>query len=246
MSSFKARGIVLREVYVGEYDKILTLLLKDIGKVSVSARGVRKPKSKLMSATTLFCYADYIIYTGGKYYSISQADTIDGFYNLRNDLETLAYGTFFLELIDKTILEDNPANDILHLLIKSLYQLTKSTVPPQLIARIFELKYLQYNGYTPQTNCCVICGNNTDNLSISSEGIVCENCINLSSYTKQISHTCLYTINYILSSDLDHLFTFSVSDDTLKQLKAVNELLFNTHISVKLKSYDFIKELELG
>lgn len=45
MRQFKTKGIILREVYVGESDKILKIFTKLKGKISVSAKGSRKTKA---------------------------------------------------------------------------------------------------------------------------------------------------------------------------------------------------------
>lgn len=47
-------GLVLRQVKVGEADRILTILTPDLGVVSASARGSLRMKSALFSATGLF------------------------------------------------------------------------------------------------------------------------------------------------------------------------------------------------
>ena len=44
-------GLVLRQVKVGEADRILTILTPDLGVVSASARGSLRMKSALFSAT---------------------------------------------------------------------------------------------------------------------------------------------------------------------------------------------------
>ena len=52
-------GLVLRQVKVGEADRILTILTPDLGVVSASARGSLRMKSALFSATGLFCYSSF-------------------------------------------------------------------------------------------------------------------------------------------------------------------------------------------
>ena len=64
MGTEKLRGIVLREQAKGESNKQIVLLAQGVGRVLLSARGARRVKSKLLAATQLFCYADFVVYEG--------------------------------------------------------------------------------------------------------------------------------------------------------------------------------------
>ena len=154
MKTFKARGIVLRENPVGETDKYVDLLLKGIGKLSVSARGARKPGSKFLAGTQPFTYSDFVIYDSGKFNTMSQIDIIEGFYGLRNDYDKLCTGNYFLELCNKVIIPGEECDDLLLLLLKTLSALARDKVTPNIAARVFEVKFLQFNGYSPELEDC--------------------------------------------------------------------------------------------
>ncbi len=201
MSTFKARGIIIKEVLVGDNDKSLVILLKDYGKFTVWAKNCRVSKSKLLAGSSLFSYADFIIYDNGKNLSLNQIDIIENFYSLTEDLDALAYGTYFLEFLDKNTQEATPINDIMLLLLKSLLILSKSTViSPKLIAKIFEIKFLQLNGYMPIINNCSHCNidiKNNDELYWGINGCVCKNCKNKEDYLLKISPKIVLVINHI-------------------------------------------------
>ena len=63
-------GLVLRQVKVGEADRILTILTPDLGVVSASARGSLRMKSALFSATGLFCYSEFTLTSGRSHYFV--------------------------------------------------------------------------------------------------------------------------------------------------------------------------------
>jgi DNA repair protein RecO (recombination protein O) len=65
MHNENVQSIVLSRTNYGEADKIITSLTSTGKKVSIMAKGVRKPKSKLVAGTELFCVAD-ICYIPGK------------------------------------------------------------------------------------------------------------------------------------------------------------------------------------
>lgn len=210
MATFKGRGVILKESGIGESDKILTLLLKDLGKISVSARGAKKPKSKFLAGTQLFTYADFIIFNGGKFFSITQIDVIENFYALRNDFERLCYAHYFVELCEKTILENLPCDDILLLLLKSLSHLSKGRIPVLLIAAAFECKYLQFYGYAPEP----------EDLKISSA-----------------AHAAL---SYIMEAGLNELFQFRASPQIIEEIRMVSDFFIKTHLDVRIKSLDLL------
>ena len=92
------RGVVIKENFSGDSDKYIVIFAKNIGKISVFAKGARKLKSKFLAGTALFTYGDFIVKESrGKYY-LDSVDIIENFYGLRNDIFTLAYGTYFLEV----------------------------------------------------------------------------------------------------------------------------------------------------
>ncbi len=246
MNIFNARGIVIKEIQVGEADKILILLLKDYGKLTVSVKDARRAKSPLMAATSLFCYSDFVINMGRKNYFLSQADSIKTFYSLRNNLYDLAYASYFLELINKTIYENIPCNNILLLLLKALNALSKQTIPSSLIVRIFEIKFLQLNGYSPHIDGCIHCGiTNSEKYYFINEGIICEKCLNKNPINSVLADkTSIYTIKYILSSEIKNLFNFKIEDNSAIKLKKASEFFIKHHFDLNLKTYDFIKTLE--
>ena len=239
MRTFNAKGLVLKETLVGEADKILTVLLKERGKVSVSAKGARKTGSKFLFASQVFCYCDYVIYTGGKYYSIASAQFIDNFYGISSDYDKLCIGAYLLELTDKVIMENQDCDDILYLLLKTLKTLEKGTHCPELIRCAYELKFLQLNGYSPEVSVCADCGSAVnENIFFNHFGLICQDCAQGSA--SQISPGCLHAVRYILSQEINKLFSFTINEKTLSELKNITKGLFDMHMGVKLKSAQFI------
>ena len=249
MGTFKARGIVLKENIINDKDKVLIVLLKDYGKFSVWAKNSRNSKSKLISGTSIFSYSDFIIFDNGKNLSLNQVDLIENFYSITEDLAPLAYGTYFLELIDKSVQEATPVNDIMLLLLKSLLILSKSkTIPSRLIAKIFEIKFLQLNGYMPIVNKCSHCSKNIEkehNLFFGIMGTICENCKDKETKIIKINSSVIYTLNYILSVDIDNLYKFNISDELLNLISRISRKLLDEHLYIKLKSKEFIDEIEV-
>lgn len=248
LAIFKARGIVLKENFVNNSDKVLSVLLKDYGKFNIWAKNSRSLKSKLVSETSLFAYSDFVIFDNGKNLSLNQADLIENFYHITEDLEALAYGTYFLELIDKNIQEATPVNESMLLLLKSLLILAKSkSISPKLACKIFEIKFLQINGYMPNFNNCSYCLKNMEKeeeIYFGIMGIVCNKCKHKEKKLIKANKSAVNVFNYIIYSPINDLYKFNVSNELLLIISNIVELYINEHLYTNLKSKNFLYEIE--
>jgi len=241
----KIRGLVLKETPIGEADKFINILAKDYGKVSVSVRGAKQVRNGLSAGTALFSYSDFYISKTKKRMYLNQTDPIETFYNLRNDVTSLSYGSYFVEMINNILYENSPSNNILLLLIKTLGALVKDIIPKQLISTIFELKLLEYSGYKPEISHCVVCGKETDeNFYMISEGSICENCVNEKRFKIKLNETLLYTIGRIYSSPLNKLYKFGISPQSIKSLSTLSRHMIAINFNLRLNSQKFIEEIE--
>jgi DNA repair protein RecO (recombination protein O) len=153
----RTQGIVLREIRYKDTSKILTIYTKEYGKISVMARGAYKPKSSIMANTQLFSYNEYEMYKGKTFYHLNQGDIIDSFYSIREKMERVYYGYYMLELIDKS-LPDEQANEKLFLLLKKGLEVLRNLEENFLKFIIgYELKFISFLGYKPVIEKCVVC-----------------------------------------------------------------------------------------
>lgn len=100
---YRVQGIVIRGMDYGEGNKILTLFTREIGKVSVVARGAKKVKSRFGSAAQLFTYGDYLFFKSGQLGTLNHAEIIEGFHPLREDLDQAAHASYLAELTDRML-----------------------------------------------------------------------------------------------------------------------------------------------
>jgi DNA repair protein RecO (recombination protein O) len=259
MSTVKARGVVLKETPVGESDKIITLLTKERGKISVSARGARKTKSKYLAGTQLFTYSDFVLFDGKRFYSVTQIDIIENFYAIRREYDKLCCGNLFVEMCDKLILENMPCEDILFLLLKALLALARDRTRPQLVSRAFEFKFMQLSGYAPEMTRCSQCGGplSGNSLGFGGFGLLCRDCRpeKENSGVVRILVETASIIQYILSTDTKDLFRFNImvngqrlspfdiNKQTARELLAASVIFIGVHAEQKLKSMPFLINL---
>lgn len=182
-------GLVIQNLPMGEYDKRVTILTKERGKIAAFARGARRPNSKLMARTNPFCFGTFKMYEGKSSYTLVDAEISNYFDEFRDDLEGTMYGMYFLEVADYYTRENNDEKEMLMLVYQSLRALLLPAIKNELILYIFEIKALVVNGEFP--------------------GIPAN---------KSLSPDTLYTIDYVVKSGLDRLYTFVVSDEVLREL----------------------------
>lgn len=246
MNNINVKGIVLKEFPVGESDKRIIIFSKEHGKMLLFAKGARNQKSKLMAATQLFSYSEFFIFEGKNFRTISRADLIESFYGIRNDILKLSYSSYFLELIEKTVLEEMEEEDILKLMLKTLSVVSKTSFDIKLCARIFELKLLQLMGFMPDINICGTCGKDIlkESIFYSENGsIICSSCKPYLDEAKVMSVGAVLALKHIMNNKVDDIFKFNVSESVLYELTDFSKLFLKLHIDEKFKTLEFAERL---
>ena len=150
-------GMVLSAMPMGEYDKRLTILTVERGKISAFARGARRPNSSLLACSQPFSYGEFTMYAGRDSYTVSAAQIENYFPGLRQEPERAFLGMYFCEFADYFTREGNDEREVLRLLYQSLRALESGKFSPALVRRIFELKLIAVEGEAPQVFECVRC-----------------------------------------------------------------------------------------
>ena len=104
---YKATGINLKAIPLGESDRLLSILTPEYGLIRVVAPGVRKQKSKLGGKTELFVVNQLLISKGRSLDRINQAETITSYIGLSQNLGKLAAGQYLAELVLHQVLATN-------------------------------------------------------------------------------------------------------------------------------------------
>ena len=143
------KALVLREVKYKEADKLLTVLTGDEGKLTVKARGALRKGCKYGAAAQLLTYSELTLYDYQGKWLVSEAETIEQFLPLRADIERLALGVYFAELLEAVSDEDLPNPALLQLGLNSLFALSKGLYPLEHVKAVFELRLLCIAGFAP-------------------------------------------------------------------------------------------------
>lgn len=238
-------GMVLSAMPVGDYDKRLVLLTKELGKISAFARGARRPNSALLACSQPFSFGEFSLYTGRNSYTVVSASISNYFQELRQDIDSVYYGMYFCEFADYITRENNDEKEVLGLLYQTLRAVAKRTIELPLIRLVFEFKIIAINGLAPQVFECVKC-EKTDGInrfSIASGGLLCEECKTFDQKAIRLSTSSIYTLQYIISRDVEKLYTFRVSKEVLNELLICVKYYMNYYINHEFKSSELLKTL---
>ena len=131
----KTDGIVLREVAYQDSDKLLTVLTREYGKLTVRARGVRSSRSRSKAACQLLAYSEFTLLERGGRYVVTEATAKEMFPELRNDLELLSLASYFAQAADVLSPEGEENPPFVSLLLNALYALGRLGLPQKLVKR---------------------------------------------------------------------------------------------------------------
>lgn len=238
MDKIKLRAIVVKEIPVGEADKLLVLLAKGIGKITIKAKGARNIKNKTACGTSIFSYCDYIVLKTKNTYTMVQADVIENFYAITFDLDKLAYSAVALEIVEKVCRENEPDDEIMFLLLKILQKISNGVVLPRIALLVFYIKFMQYFGC--MSDCICDCGLSPKYVAI--DGFYCEEC--RKNNALKISETAINIIKHILNENMNNIFKFEINDNVVLELERVVKIIFDANVGIKIKSLDFIESLK--
>ena len=245
LGSAKLTGIVLTAMPIGEYDRRLTILTKEKGRVTAFVKGARKAKSSMTACSQPFVFAEFTVYRGRDAYNILSADKVNYFEELRERIESVYYGFYFCELAGFFTRENNQETEMLKLLYQTLRALTKESLEPRLIRAIFELKAIYLNGEGPEVFSCVHCKSNGHlrYFDFFKGGLACEDCNRKNASLLKLIDSTIYTLQYILSSKVEKLYTFRVSEEVQGELEALLVDYRRLHIDREMKSEEMLNLL---
>ncbi|MGN6030669.1 MAG: DNA repair protein RecO [Thermomicrobiales bacterium] len=179
---YRTEAIVLTRLDYGETDRILTAFTPNHGKVSLIAKGARRPSSKYGSQLDYFGRVSLHLAVGRDLDVVTSADVLDSHERLRTDLDAFACASYFAELV-RHLTHDREENWRVYDLLRKSLALLDQDVDSWAVTRHYELALLSALGYQPELFSCVECREpleaTTNVYSARLGGMLCPACANL-------------------------------------------------------------------
>jgi DNA repair protein RecO (recombination protein O) len=244
--SLRTEGVVLKRSDIGEADRLLTLYTREVGKLRVIAKGVRKPQSRKTGHVELFMRTDFLIATGRDLGVVTQADLIDPFLPLRENLILTTYSAYVVELLDKFTGDEDRNSSLYDLLLRTL-SLLSTTDNLLLCARYYELRLLSLAGFQPQLFYCVGSGEPIEQedqyFSAELGGLLRPKHKPADRAAKPISGSAVKVLRFLQTRDWDTVKGLQLKRTLHLELEQILHVYLTHILERQLKSVDFLRRL---
>lgn len=148
---YKAEGIIVKRKNLGEADKIITIMTRDYGKLRVIAKGVRKINSRRSGHLEVFSQANFTLYKGKTFDSVSEVIGIDRYIFPRDQLSKLSFAYYVCELIDVLLPDKQEQPDVYELLERAFQEIALAADDHSCddCVSLFALDLLRLLGFLP-------------------------------------------------------------------------------------------------
>lgn len=231
MSLYRAEGVVLRTVKLGEADRIVTFATRERGKVRAVAKGVRKTKSRFGGRVEPIVHVNLQLYEGRELDIVTQAETVNAFSHIRTDLDRARRAISMLEAVDQVMQDGEADPRLFKMLVGALEVLDEKDSP--VIVGAFFWKLLVLEGLRPVLDRCASCGR-TDGLvafDLNIGGVLCS----ADRSGVPISDDALHLLRRTLGGDLTRVLAEDASSAGY-ELEHLADLSMEVHLERRLRS----------
>ncbi len=236
----------MRRSDFGEADRMLTLFSREFGKIKVLAKGARKPQTRKTGHVELFMRTNFLFARGRDIDIITQAELVEAYVTLREDLVRTTYASYVVELLDRFTVEEDRDPRKYNLLAEALGWLAADD-DLLLVARYYELRLLALAGYQPQLFRCVHCGEGIEEqdqfFSAELGGLLCPNCQEADRRARPLSAGAVKVLRYLQTRNWETINALRLRRPLHSELEEVMHYYLTYILERNLKSVDFLRQL---
>ena len=257
---FATDGVITKVTNGTGSDKYLNIITPRRGRISVLVKGSHSPESKTASLSQLFTYGNFEIYQKNDAYWLRGGMIINPFYNLANDITRMAAATYICELANEITDESDECEEILRLLLNTLYLLSKGEKKIPIVKGVFELRSMAMSGYFPDVSGCRCCNKSISEnmyLDVLGGSLLCDDCfkkmgtevkniprdfedVREASVICRASASVVAALKYVLGSPSEKVFSFDLKDEEDTQMfSKLCETYVTSHLGRGFDSLDF-------
>jgi DNA repair protein RecO (recombination protein O) len=250
--ALSSEAIILRCVDFGESDRILHLLVPEVGRLPVIAKGARRSVRRFSGVLDLFHHVRIQVdrRRSNALGRLDQARLVQPFTALREDPARFAMACYLLELVDRVAPEGGVRQDMRRLFDFALRALTSLTTrtPDARLRTLLELRALDALGLRPELSRCVRCGEGVQSgavvdFQVAEGGVVCARCGRGASAALTAHPGTLRALEQGLRLDFDKLDRLAMGGASLIEARRILERFQRFHLGFELRSERFLDQV---
>ncbi len=194
-------------------------------------------------------YSDFSLYKNVRGYKVSRAESIEGFFALKNSIEKLSLGAYIADVAGFFTDEMTESDDLLRLTLNTLYALSRREMDLEKLRSGFLLKLLCLSGFMPRLLGCRACGEyEREMYFIPAEGsFVCQKCEEGVSARKiPFSLGMLFAFRFLCLSDMKKMFGFEIAKPEQEALNLAVDMFFDECCGHSFETLSFYKSVLFG
>jgi DNA repair protein RecO (recombination protein O) len=244
--SYRTEAIILRRLNLGEADRLLTAFSLEKGKLRLVAKGVRRPRSRKAGHLELASRVELMAARGRELDIVTQAQVIDSYPSLREDLQRFAHASYALELLDRSTVDREVNKGLYSLLANTLARLDAGVSSPSAL-RHYELQLVELVGYRPELFRCVGCGEQIQAqdqfFSPGEGGVLCPKCGAQRQSPIRVSLPALKVLRHFQRSPFEAVQELRIRPQVHAEVERLMEDYLSYILERKLNSPAFVRHV---
>lgn len=244
--SQRVEAIVLKHSDFGEADRLLTIYTREQGKLRAIAKGARNPRSRKAGHIEPFTRVSLQLALGRNLHIVSQAEAKDDHAVLSEDLVSLGYASYVVELLEKFTFDGEENRAIYRLLRDTLDRLSKAQ-QPELVVRYYEIRLLDLLGFRPELHKCLNCDQavkaEDQYFSTQQGGVLCPDCGHIDPSAQPISMQALKYMRHFQRSSYADATRAQMSQSVRRELETLMGQYLTYLLERQLNSPQFLRRM---
>lgn len=246
MKLVETTGLISKEVKCGDSSRIVTVITPELGKISAITSKFKGGKSKNAPSLQLFSYSKFVLFKGSEkgLYHINEADIIEPFKEIRNDLTAIIYASYFCDIANHITVENEENSEFLRLILNIFYALSKGQDFDK-IKTVFEWKTAVLEGYSPNFESCSVCG--AEEICFFDLGrgtCFCKKCGKSYAGAAEINGDIIKGVKYIRDAEFSKMLSFSMGPKAIEYMNTLSEIYLKMHLECEFKTLEYLKKMK--
>ena len=245
--TYRCEGLTMRKAAIGEADLVVTLFTAERGKVRAVAKGARRSNSRLVGHLEPLTLVRLSMAHGRELDIVTQAQVVDGFPALKDDLATVTRGLYVVELLDGFGPEASPSPALFRLAVNALRTLP-GAAEPEAPLRYFEFHLLRLSGMLPELYQCIECRREVEpdahRFSVNLGGVLCPDCTPLEAQVRPLSLRAMKVLRLLHRGSLGDVRSLRLNPALAAELKTILSGAVRYWLGREIRSGVFLERLQ--